>query len=229
MDAGNQLIALLPRKERLHLAACGESVGLVPGQVLSEPGHATRHAYFPVDGSISLVTNSERDASIEVAMVGREGMLGIELVLGVATQPLHAQVQGCGAALRMPGADFRRELTGSPALSRVLKRYVHVLMCQLATSAACPRYHQTSARLACWLLMSQDRALGDRVHVTHEFLADVLGVQRAGVTRAASDMQRRGLIEYRRGHLAVLDRRGLQAAACACYAIQQSIYADWMH
>jgi CRP-like cAMP-binding protein len=226
--ADNRLIALLPSKDRLRLRACGEPVELVPAQVLCEPGRPTRHVYFPIDGSISLVTNLDRDSSIEVGMVGREGMLGIQLALGVAIDSLHAEVQAPGDAWRIDRAAFRREVLASAALHRVLQRYVHVLISQLATSVACSRFHLIGARLACWLLMSQDRTSGERMQVTHEFLARVLGVQRAGVTRAASSLQRRGLIEYRRGNVEVLDRKALQGEACACYATHRRIYADSM-
>jgi CRP-like cAMP-binding protein len=226
--AGNRLIASLPYKDRMRLRECGEPVELVPTQVLCEPGRPTRHVYFPIDGSISLITNLDRDSFIEVGMVGREGMLGIQLALGVATDSLHAEVQAPGTAWRIDRAAFRRELSASAALRRVLQRYVHVVMSQLATSVACSRFHLIGARLACWLLMNQDRTSGDRMQVTHEFLARVLGVQRAGVTRAASSLQRKGLIEYRRGNVEVLDREALQGEACACYATHRRLYAESM-
>src|SRR4029450_6383931 len=149
-------------------------------------------------------------------MVGREGMLGARLVLGVDTVPFHAVVQGAGRARRIRAAPFRRELARSKALQRTLGRYVYVLMAQLATSAACTRFHSVGPRLARWLLMSQDRAHSDSFHLTHEFLAYMLGVRRVGITGAAHDMQRRGLVQYRRGDITVLDRAGLEARACGC-------------
>jgi len=159
-------------------------------------------------------------------MVGREGMLGAQLVLGVATAPLHALVQGPGEAWRITTADFQRELARSSALQRGLNRYIYVLMSQLAASAACQRFHLIGPRLARWLLMSQDRAHGDSFRVTHEVLALMLGVRRVGITTAASDLQRNGLIEYHRGDLTVLDRGGLEAMACGCYAADRQAYAE---
>ena len=221
----NRLIERLPRKERLQLLAICEPVQLVLGSVICEPGSATRHVYFPVDSFISLLTQVDGKPALEVGMVGREGMLGAELALGIATSPLHALVQGEGAAWRITSAAFRRELAGSVALQRVMHRYLYVLMSQLASSAACLRFHLIGPRLARWLLMSQDRAHNDRFRVTQEFLAYMLGVRRVGITTAAGELQRNGLIEYRRGHLTVLDRKGLEAAACSCYAADQKVYA----
>ena len=151
-------------------------------------------------------------------------MLGVQLVLGVGTIPLHTLVQGPGMARRIAAAPFRRELGASKPLQRVLNRYLYVLMAQLATSAACTRFHCVGPRLARWLLMSEDRAQADRFHLTHEFLAYMLGVRRVGITGAASDLQRRGLIRYHRGEITVLDRAGLEAAACSCYASDRLAY-----
>ena len=161
-------------------------------------------------------------------MVGREGMLGAQLALGVATAPLRALVQGAGTAWRIGAGAFRRELARSPALQRSLDRYLYVLMAQLAASAACLRFHLIGPRLARWLLMSQDRAQADSFRVTHEFLAYMLGVRRVGITAAAGGLQRSGLIDYHRGELTVLDRAGLEAAACDCYAADCKAYAATM-
>ena len=194
-------------------------------QVLYEPGQAIRHVYFPVEGFVSLIAVVEHHPGLEVGMVGREGMLGAHLMLGVAAAPQKALVQGAGFAWRMGCAAFRRELALNAALRTHLQRYVHVLMCQLTASATCLRFHQIGPRLARWLLMSQDRAHADRFVVTHEFLALMLGVRRVGITLAAGSLQRAGLITYHRGELQVLDRRGLEAAACTCYAADRQTYA----
>ena len=221
----NHLIEMLPRRDRARLLAVCEPFELVLADVLCEPGTPTRHVYFPTDGFISLVALIEGSPALEVGMVGREGMLGAHLALGVATAPLRALVQGPGRARRIGANAFREELARSPALQRGLGKYLYVLMGQLAGSAACLRFHQIGPRLARWLLMSQDRAHADAFHVTHEFLAYMLGVRRVGVTAAASALQRLGLIEYRRGELTVLDRAGLEASACGCYAADRHGYA----
>jgi CRP-like cAMP-binding protein len=221
----NHLIELLPRRDRLRLLAICEPVDLALSDVLCESGVHTRHVYFPIHSTISLVTPIDGKPVLEVGMVGREGMVGAQLVLGVMTTPLHAVVQGSGKAWRIASSAFRSELARSSALRLCLNRYLYVLMSQFAVSAACLRFHLIGPRLARWLLMTQDRAQTDSFHVTHEFLAYMLGVRRVGVTAAAGGMQRAGLIEYRRGNLVVLNRRGLEAAACACYAADQKSYA----
>lgn len=222
--AQNHLIALLPRGSRSRLLAISESVQLQLGAVLCDPAKPTRHVYFPTDSFISLVTGLDGGQALEVGMVGREGMLGAQLVLGVGATPLHALVQGAGTSRRIEAAPFRRELAASKPLQRTLNRYLYVLMTQLASSAACTRFHNVGPRLARWLLMSQDRAHSDTFHLTHEFLAYMLGVRRVGITGAASDLQRSGLIRYHRGEVTVLDRAGLEAAACSCYAADREAY-----
>ena len=226
--AENHLIERLPRKERQRLLARCEPIQLVLAEVLCQPYKATRHVYFPTESFISLVAPIDGQPALEVGMVGREGMLGAHLALGVVTAPLHALVQGAGAAWRIGTPAFRAELARSAPLQRSLNRYLYVLMAQLAASAACLRFHQIGPRLARWLLMTHDRAHADQFHVTHEFLSYMLGVRRVGITAAAGLLQRGGLIEYRRGELTVLDRPGLEAAACGCYALDRKAYAELM-
>jgi CRP-like cAMP-binding protein len=223
--AQNHLIELLPRRDRTSLLAACEPVQLVLSEVLCELGAPTRHVFFPTDGFISLVAQVDKHPGLEVGMVGREGMVGAQLVLGVANSPLRVLVQGPGASWRVGVAAFRRLLAQSPALQRLLDRYLYVLMSQTLSSAGCLRFHLISPRLARWLLMSQDRAHADHFRITHEFLAYMLGVRRVGVTVAAGDLQRRGLISYHRGEMKVLDRPGLEAAACSCYAADRTVYA----
>ncbi|HXC07370.1 MAG TPA: Crp/Fnr family transcriptional regulator [Steroidobacteraceae bacterium] len=227
--AENHLIDLLPRADRRRLLALSETVDLVLSQVLCETGMSTRYVYFPIGATISLVTPIDGKPVLEVGMVGREGMVGAQLVLGVATTPLHVVVQGHGKARRIASAAFRTELARSSALRRCLNRYLYVLMSQLAVASACLRFHLIEPRLARWLLMTQDRAHADAFHVTHEFLAYMLGVRRVGITAAAGALQRAGLIEYRRGELVVLNRKGLEAAACGCYAADRKRYKEMMH
>jgi CRP-like cAMP-binding protein len=224
--AQNHLIEILAAADRRRLLAVCDSVELVLGQVVCEPATSTRHVYFPVDSFISLVATVAGSPGVEVGMVGREGMLGLQLALGVATTPLHAVVQGPGTALRVRSAAFRRELARSTGLRRTIDLYIAVMMAQLATSAVCLRFHEIGPRLARWLLMSRDRAGADTFRMTHEFLAYMLGVRRVGITAAATRLQRVGLIEYRRGLLTVLDRRGLEAMACPCYAADLRAYSE---
>jgi CRP-like cAMP-binding protein len=224
--AQNHLIERLPERDRTRLLASCEPVVLTLSDVLCEAGTPARHVYFPVDSFISLVARVEEHPGLEVGMVGREGMVGSHLVLGVVTSPVRALVQGAGASWRIGVAPFKRELAQSTALQHLLDRYVYVLMAQTVASAGCLRFHLIGPRLARWLLMSQDRAHDDTFHVTHEFLALMLGVRRVGVTEAAGELQRRGLISYHRGTLRVLDRGGLEAAACSCYAADRHVYSE---
>jgi CRP-like cAMP-binding protein len=222
----NHLIELLPRKDRGSLLSACEPVQLVLSQVIGERGTPARHLYFPTSGYVSLLSIIENSPGVEVGMVGCEGVLGAQFALGVSASPSQAVVQGAGEAWRIGAPAFRRELAGSPALQRALHRYLYVLMMQFVTSAACLRFHQVGPRLARWLLMSQDRAQSDTFAMTQDFLSHMLGVRRVGVTAAASALKRRGLIEYRRGVMRVLDRPGLEAAACGCYASDRRAYAQ---
>jgi CRP-like cAMP-binding protein len=222
--SGNRLLAALPRKDRLHFIAGCEEVALVLADVLFEPGDRIRDVHFPTTGFISLVTPVDGTSHLEVGLVGDEGMTGTPLVLGVAISPLQGLVQGPGSCLRMDAASFRAELGRSPALQALLDRYLFVRMAQLAQSAGCTRFHLVEARLARWLLMTQDRAHSSRFHITHELLALMLGVRRAGVTRAATSLQRLRLIRYSRGNIAIVDRPGLKAVSCACYRMDRETY-----
>src|SRR6267378_1378471 len=209
--AANSVLAALPPGTYRHLLSGLEPVALAFGEVLYEPGAPIREVYFPTAGLVSLLTLVEGRLALEVGLVGREGMVGVS--------PIRALVQGGGTALRMSAARFRRELRRSPPLQRELFRYTHSLMAQITQTAACNRFHRVPARLARWLLMTRDRLRSDRFYLTHEFLSHMLGVRRVGVTEAASALQRRKLIAYRRGNITILDDGGLEAASCACYAI----------
>ncbi len=223
MPIANQILAALPRAQYRRLQAGLEPVTLTFGEILYEPDKPIRHLYFPSDSLVSLLTLADGHRALEVGMVGREGMLGIPVALGIKNSPVRALVQGSGSALRMKAASFRRELQQNLPLQRELHRYTHVLMAQVTQTAACNRFHVVEARLARWLLMTRDRVRSDQFRLTQEFLSHMLGVRRVGVTKAAGALQRRKLIEYSRGEISILDGNSLEAAACRCYRIVKNV------
>lgn len=226
LTAENHLIDMLPPRDRRRLMAVAEPVQLRFGDVLCRHGESTRHVHFPVDAFIALVSAIDGNDSVQVGMIGREGMLGAPLMLGIGASPWRSLVQGEGSAWRIGVGPFQHELAASATLRRTINRYLFVLLGQFATAAACMRFHEIGPRLARWLLMTQDRAHADGFPVTHEFLAGMLGVRRVGITHAAGGLQRSGLIEYHRGRVRVLDRTGLEGAACSCYAADCRDYRE---
>lgn len=222
----NHLWGKLPRKERTALQRICEPHPLVVGEMLHQPGASTQHVYFPVEGYVSMLAAVQGTPALEVGMVGREGMLGAYVALGVSKMGTGALVQGGGLAMRAEAGAFRRLLAGAPGMQRCLGRYIHVRMEQLAGIAPCLRFHVIEARLARWLLMSHDRAQAPDFKVKQEFLSYMLGVRRQGITSAAMSLQGLGVIQYSRGTLTVLDRPGLEAASCACYAADCACYEE---
>ncbi|TFZ00698.1 Crp/Fnr family transcriptional regulator [Ramlibacter henchirensis] len=220
----NTFIDLLPREEARLLESMCRPVELELGELLQEADAPTRHVYFPVDALVCLFATCEREPCAEVAMVGHEGMVGIQLALGIASAPLTAIVQEGGTALRADAEDFDAEILRNAELRAAVNRFVHVTLRQMAASSACLHTHQLSPRLARWLLMTHDRAGSRSIHVTQEFLAQMLGVRRVGITAAAKEMQRGGLIDYSRGRVTVLDHRGLRAASCSCYKTDRQLF-----
>lgn len=221
----NLLLDALPRNELDSILPHCEPVQLLFGNTLCEPDQPYEYLYFPLDGFVSLVTTLGGHRPLELCLIGNEGMLGATLVLGIDMAPNQAVVQGSGGALRISTARLNLALRKCPNLQRVLKRYLYVLMAQLAQNVACGHFHAVEPRLARWLLMTHDRAHADHLTLTHEFLADMLGVRRSGVTIAAGALQLRRLIHYSRGNITILDRPGLEAAACECYAALSADYA----
>jgi CRP-like cAMP-binding protein len=227
VSATNRLLDALLHKDREQLLANCEHIELNIGEVLYRAGEIIPNVYFPTGGFISLVAPID-STNLEVGLVGNEGVLGITLLLGVEVAPFTALVQGSGTALRITTTSFLRILEQSPELHQVLKRYLYVTMSQLAQTAACTRFHLVEGRLARWLLMTGDRAHSDHFHITHVFLAYMLGVRRVGITKAANALQQQKLISYQRGDITILDRTGLEAASCGCYRADKEIYGRIM-
>jgi len=219
----NSLLAALPREDYQGLLAGLDPVTLTYGEVLFEPGEPIRHVYFPNDALVSLLTTVEGREALEVGLVGREGMVGISLALGVDVASVRALVQGTGTAMRMDSARFHKAFQQCGPLQREVHRYAHAKLAQARQTAACNRFHVVEARLARWLLMTRDRVGSDQFLLTQGFLADMLGVRRVAVTNAAGTLQQRKLIQYSRGHIHILDRGGLEAASCRCYRILKNL------
>jgi CRP-like cAMP-binding protein len=222
--ATNRVLAAIPTKDYQRFRAQLEPVTLTLGQILYEPGQAIRMVYFPVDCLISLLTAVDKRRTLEVGMVGNEGMVGMPFILGIGVSGVRALVQGGGEALRMASTAFRVEFDRSRPLQQALFRYTYALMAQISQTAACNRFHEAEARLARWLLMTRERVGSDSFPLTHEFLAHMLGLRREGITEAAVALKRRKLISYSRGKMQILDVRGLKASSCSCYQVVNTVY-----
>lgn len=215
----NRLLAALPRREYQRLRPHLEEFTLSFGEILYEPGQIIRHVYFPNNGIVSMLSVVEEHSTIEVGLVGKEGMVGIPVFLGERLSLNRVLVQGAGTGMRMKAEALRKHVRQAGALPGLLLRYTHSLLTQISQSAVCNRFHTVSARLARWLLMTYDRLQSDQFRLTQEFLSDMLGVRREGVTAAARTLQQKNLIRYVRGQITILDRAGLEAEACSCYEI----------
>jgi CRP-like cAMP-binding protein len=224
----NRLLALLPDRERRRLISECDVVELRFGAVLTRQDEPIRQVYFPTGGVVALQAQLDRRPGIDVGLVGGEGAVGMVVALGVRVAPVGAVVQGAGSALSISAAGFTRALVRSPPMSALIARYLYVFVTQLAAAVSCARFHLVEARLARWLLLTRDRMGADDFHLTHEFMAHVLGVRRVGVTHAAHVLRTQKLVSYSRGYIRILDVRGLQAAACSCYATNRELYARVM-
>ena len=215
----NHLLAALPTTEFERLATHLELVMLPLGEMLYEPGSQLQHAYFPATAIVSLHYVMESGASAESAGVGNEGVVGISLFMGGNTTPSSAVVQTAGHAYRLAGDKLLREFDRAGHLQHLLLRYTQALMTQMSQTAACNRHHTLEQQLCRWLLLTLDRLPGRELVMTQELIASMLGVRREGITEAAGNLQRAGVISYRRGHIAVLDRAGLEQRVCECYTV----------
>jgi CRP-like cAMP-binding protein len=225
----NLLLASLSVADRDRVADAGVVVKLGLGAIVYEQGARMRHVYFPIDSFISMLTTVDDHSTLEVGMVGSEGLCGHTVMLGNDIAPLRALTQGAGTALRLSTPALRELVAKMPAFRLLIERYTVVVLGQLARTSACTRFHIVEHRLARWLLMTSDRAGSDCFVVTQEFLAYMLGVRRVGVSDAASLLKSRRLIEYKRGTVTVLDRAGLEAAACSCYRSDITAYQRGLH
>lgn len=228
VTTANRILKALPLEEYERLSAYLEPVSLPLGEVLCHPDEPITHVYFPNRGTVSLVSNFEDGTSVEVGMVGNEGMFGVSVFLGSISTPLEAIVQLPGEGLRMRADVLKREFNKCGQLQDLLLRYTQAFITQIAQTAACNRAHPIEWRLAKWLLMCEDRANSKELELTHEFIAQMLGARRAGVTEAAGGLKNMGLIDYKRGRVTIIDRKGLESVTCECYPIVKKEFARLM-
>jgi CRP-like cAMP-binding protein len=217
--ATNRLLAALPPKEYQRLLPELERVTMPFAKVIYEPGERIRHVYFPNDSIVSLLAEVADRSTLEVGLIGNEGLAGIPVFMGVDTSQHRAIIQGAGTAMRMKASALRKESGRTGPLHHLLHLYSHSLLTQVSRSAACNRFHMVDARLARWLLMSGDRLGANEFRLTQDFISNMLGVRREGVSKAAGALQKKELINYSRGHIMLLDRPGLEAVSCECYGI----------
>jgi CRP-like cAMP-binding protein len=220
----NKLLGRLPSRDRKRLTSAMESVDLPFGKCLYQSGDRIDYVYFPNDCMVSLVAIAGDGQLAEVGLVGAEGEVGGSNVLGTGISPFQAIVQGAGSALRIKASLMRSKFRDMNSLQRGLLNFSHLLTAQVAQTAACNRFHDVSARLARWLLMTRDRRLSNEFRLTQQFLAHMLGVQRGGVSRAASGLKRRNIIRYSRGKITILNEKALAAASCRCYQQVKKLY-----
>jgi CRP-like cAMP-binding protein len=220
----NELLTALPPLVLKRWQKSLEDVAMPLGEVLYEPGAVLSHVYFPTTAIVSLLYVMEDGASAEIAVVGKEGLVGISLFMGGESTPSRAVVQSAGFGLRMKAANLKAELARSGPVMRLLLRYTQALITQMAQTAVCNRHHSLDQQLCRWLLLSLDRLSGHELIMTQELIANMLGVRREGVTEGALKLQKAGLIRYARGRISVLDRPGLERRSCECYAVVKKEY-----
>src|SRR6202171_2210794 len=221
----NRLLGALPRREYQKLLPFLTPVKLAFEEVLYESHAPIRHVYFPNDCFVSMLTTVDGGRAAEVGLIGSEGMIGVPMALGVAVSPFRAVVQGGGTAMRLKTVDFRRNFSNSHALKREVFLFTHLLMIQIAQTAACNRFHVVTQRMARWILMTRDRVNSNEFRITQEFIALMVAGWRVGVSVAMCALRDRKLIAYRRGTITILDQGGLVAAACGCYKTCKATYS----
>ena len=221
----NHLLAALPAAEFERLAPHLQLVPMLLGETLYEPGGLLQHVYFPTTAIVSLLYNLESGSSAGIAGVGNEGILGISLFMGGDTTPSSAVVQTAGHGYRLQAKLLKEEFSRGGLVQRLLLRYTQALVTQMFQTAACNRHHSIEQQLCRWLLLTLDRLPSNDLIVTQELVASTLGVRREGITEAAGKLQRAGFIRYRRGHISVLERSGLETHACECYAVVKKEFA----
>jgi CRP-like cAMP-binding protein len=224
----NRLLAALPENDYLHLKQSCEPVELVLNQVLSSTGDEIHYVYFPTGSIISLMRSAKNERDLEVGMVGNEGMLGCNLLMGINSALFSSVVQKSGSAIRMTAKNFIQELQYSLKFQQLLQRYLYVSFSSLVQNSACNRFHVVEERLARLLLMIRDRAQSASFFVTQESLARMLGVRRVGITKAAGSLQSKMLISYSRGNLKIEESLGLESASCSCYKTDNDVYSQVM-
>ena len=224
----NRVLALLPPGERTWMRERLERVDARSGECLAESEQPYSHVYFP-ETSVASLVNPTDEGMVEVGTVGNEGVVGLSVFLGGDTFPARTIWQVRGQALRMPSALFMQGVETRPVLDRLLRRYAHAFLVQVAQTASCNRKHALEQRCARWLLMTHDRVMADTFGLTHQFLGFMLGVHRPGVTLAAQVLQRAGLISYTRGQITVVDREGLEASSCECYGVVRDHFTRALH
>lgn len=215
----NHLLSLLPAEEYARLHTSIRRTSLTLGQVLYEPGGLLDHVYFPISGVVSCLYTMDDGSTAEMALAGNDGVVGVAIFLGGDTMPHRAVVQIGGKALKLPARVLQEEFARGGKLQHILLRYTHALIIQISQTAVCNRLHSVEQRLCRWLLVCHDRVNGASIAMTQEFIANLLGGRRESVTRAARHLQDMGLIQYSRGHIAILNREGLETMACECYRI----------
>jgi CRP-like cAMP-binding protein len=220
----NHLLAALPAPEWSRWSALLESVPMPLGQVLYESGVTLGYVYFPLTSIVSLLYVMENGASAEIAVVGNEGIVGVSLFMGGESTPSRAVVQSAGLGCRLKANVMKDEFDKAGPVMHLLLRYTQALLTQMAQTAVCNRHHSLDQQLCRWLLLSLDRLQGDELVMTQELIANMLGVRREGVTEGALKLQKAGLIRYTRGRMTVLDRKGLEARTCECYAVVKREY-----